>query len=442
MALSDADLHWIPMNRSKFNQIRRMFDVKSEEAGSKTLPRMPCDKCTSPRIRYTSAESVSALAQIRALLRPVDPDSCSTSSRSRSTSEDSVELRTRNHQLPSNGLVVIDPLLCSKNLSHINDNSKKGEINVSTEKTRNERSVCETVAEVTENVTVSSETERDSADTTNNNANHVVDHSNSNGDIPSADNEAADNQPVIENGDIRIGNLQNGEVNNENDSILTNGDTVTGKLGNLDIEISSSSEKLDNDKENNSYLENGSSDSSVDEEIRNNNIFLKMVNEEAEVLTKEREYFLSLLDEATAVSEEAGGRVMASCGKANLLLTSKFKQYRGLCSEYEKTSRKMTADDMQGFWELILLQVNDVKKMFTALRNLHENNWVIPKSPMPKKKGVATPRTPASNKKKPREKTPAQKARDEERRKLLAARKMEMKQKMQESGEIPDVIIT
>lgn len=26
---------------------------------------------------------------------------------------------------------------------------------------------------------------------------------------------------------------------------------------------------------------------------------------------------------------------MASCGKANLLLTSKFKQYRGLCADYE-----------------------------------------------------------------------------------------------------------
>ena len=70
MALSDTDLHWIPMNRSKFNQIRRMFDVKSsEEQGSRTLPRMPCDKCTSPRIRYTSAESVSALAQVSEIER-------------------------------------------------------------------------------------------------------------------------------------------------------------------------------------------------------------------------------------------------------------------------------------------------------------------------------------------------------------------------------------
>ena len=40
-----------------------------------------------------------------------------------------------------------------------------------------------------------------------------------------------------------------------------------------------------------------------------------------------------LLENISMIS--AGGRVMASCGKANLLLTSKFKQYRGLCSEYE-----------------------------------------------------------------------------------------------------------
>ena len=36
----------------------------------------------------------------------------------------------------------------------------------------------------------------------------------------------------------------------------------------------------------------------------------------------------------------AGGRVMASCGKANLLLTSKFKQYRGLCYEYQVSEHK------------------------------------------------------------------------------------------------------
>lgn len=60
----------------------------------------------------------------------------------------------------------------------------------------------------------------------------------------------------------------------------------------------------------NGHLANGQTTSedeeegSVDEEIRADNVFLKMVNETAEFLSAEREYFLALLEEANAVSEE------------------------------------------------------------------------------------------------------------------------------------------
>lgn len=54
---------------------------------------------------------------------------------------------------------------------------------------------------------------------------------------------------------------------------------------------------------------------------------------------------------------------------------------------------------------------------------------------MPVKKVLdGTPKKGLSNtpcKKKPREKTPAQKARDEQRRKMLAAKKLEMRARMQ-----------
>ena len=45
-------------------------------------------------------------------------------------------------------------------------------------------------------------------------------------------------------------------------------------------------------------------ESLIDEEIRANNIFLKMVNDTAEFLSAEREYFLGLTEEASSVSEE------------------------------------------------------------------------------------------------------------------------------------------
>ena len=73
MALSDTDLHWIPMNRDKFNQLRKMFDAK--EQGAK-VPTVACDKCTSPRIRYSSAENVTALSQVRESDQPDQPDQC------------------------------------------------------------------------------------------------------------------------------------------------------------------------------------------------------------------------------------------------------------------------------------------------------------------------------------------------------------------------------
>ena len=47
-----------------------------------------------------------------------------------------------------------------------------------------------------------------------------------------------------------------------------------------------------------------------------------------------------------------------------------------------KSGAKMTSDDMQGFWELILLQVNDVNKMFEECRVMEKSNWQPPKSPV------------------------------------------------------------
>lgn len=66
---------------------------------------------------------------------------------------------------------------------------------------------------------------------------------------------------------------------------------------------------------------------------------------------------------------------------------------------------------------------------------------------MPVKKSASdspskTPKTTSRTPRKPREKTAAQKARDEERRKMLAAKKLEMKARMQQNGAVPDIIMT
>ena len=63
---------------------------------------------------------------------------------------------------------------------------------------------------------------------------------------------------------------------------------------------------------------------------------------------------------------------------------------------------------------------------------------------------MPTKKTPTVNgskpanalKKKPREKTAAQKARDDTRRKMLAAKKQEMRAKLMEGNSTPEIIIT
>eukprot|EP00116_Pleurobrachia_bachei_P018732 sb/3478994/ len=96
---------------------------------------------------------------------------------------------------------------------------------------------------------------------------------------------------------------------------------------------------------------------------------------------------------------------------------------------------------MQGFWELILLQVDDIKATFVSLHRLKSEHWIVPKSPMPKKRLDSHNATPVKKKIAPKGKSAAAKARDEERRRLLAAKRQEMKAKLAQSA-TPEILIT
>jgi len=400
MALSDTDLHWIPMNRDKFNQLRKMFD----KADGKTHAEVarPCEKCTSPRIRYSSAENVTALSQIRALLRPVEPDDSSTSSRSRNTSEDSVDgcnnnIRDNKSPRLPNGFVVIDPVACQKSNGFL-------KLNGSAEVLSNINSINHLKESEVDPLLLSND---NSAEITYNFTDNTI-------------TTAVDEKPLV------IKSLENIELPEVKslEKIITDHVTTPTKIVTTPAKIVTTADTIDSKKEHVMSAED--SDNSLDE-----NKFRQYVNDEADRLGKKREYWVNLLDGGQhTINEEVTGRIMATCGKANLLLTSKFKQYRTLCTEYEEKSAKMTSDDMQGFWELILLQVNDVNKMFDECRVMEKSGWQPPKSPMPpKKKATDTPvktrgtKTPA----KPKAKSAAQIARDEARRKMMSERKEQMK---------------
>ncbi|KAI9553990.1 hypothetical protein GHT06_019261 [Daphnia sinensis] len=78
------------------------------------------------------------------------------------------------------------------------------------------------------------------------------------------------------------------------------------------------------------------------------------------------------------IPEEETGSVRTVIGQAHLLQRERFTQFAGLVNQFEsKTGEKeITATDLEGFWEMIYLQVSDVDKKFEELEKLKQNGWV------------------------------------------------------------------
>ncbi|XP_008179938.1 uncharacterized protein LOC100160802 isoform X2 [Acyrthosiphon pisum] len=96
----------------------------------------------------------------------------------------------------------------------------------------------------------------------------------------------------------------------------------------------------------------------------------------------------------TELSSEKGSEVPQSvkdeidvaCGQTKLLTTDKFMQMRTLINEYDNKSGQMliTTDDLDGFWDMLLLQVEKLEGQFSQLDILEKNNWA-PLLPIAKK---------------------------------------------------------
>ncbi|KAI3370298.1 hypothetical protein L3Q82_025066 [Scortum barcoo] len=145
------------------------------------------------------------------------------------------------------------------------------------------------------------------------------------------------------------------------------------------------------------------------------------------------------------LSEEVLGKVRSAVGSAQLLISQKFQQFRGLCEQNLNVNAnpRPTAQDLAGFWDLLQLSIEDISLKFDELYHLKSNDWqpvpsAAAQSP-PERKDEEKAAPPAS--KKPgkgrpllsREKSAdssstsssasAEKQRQEARKRLLAAKK-------------------
>ena len=106
--------------------------------------------------------------------------------------------------------------------------------------------------------------------------------------------------------------------------------------------------------------------------------------------------------------EDICSNIRSTIGKANLLMNKKgrFEQFRGLIynCEFNLGDQKTTPMDLQGFWEMIYFQVEDVEKKFVDLEALEARNWqsekpqkIVSKKVINKNKTAFKPKAKASS---------------------------------------------
>jgi len=79
------------------------------------------------------------------------------------------------------------------------------------------------------------------------------------------------------------------------------------------------------------------------------------------------------------IKDDMEGELAVVVGKTNILIEGKIKQFRSLVEKYDtfdasgdkKDPYSPTYADLQGFWELICIQVKDLDKSFAKLTELH-----------------------------------------------------------------------
>ncbi|KAM9201903.1 disks large-associated protein 5 [Dugong dugon] len=77
------------------------------------------------------------------------------------------------------------------------------------------------------------------------------------------------------------------------------------------------------------------------------------------------------------IPDDAKDLIRTTVGQTRLLMKERFKQFEGLVNdcEYKRGEKETTCTDLDGFWDMISFQIDDVNKKFNDLRKLEESGW-------------------------------------------------------------------
>lgn len=100
--------------------------------------------------------------------------------------------------------------------------------------------------------------------------------------------------------------------------------------------------------------------------------YMGLLEKETSLIEEQSKLASEMLERQEAeLDEEQLGNLRSAIGKANLLVSKKFKQFKELCeaniNAKENEQFATLNDDLAGFWDMLSIQVNDVHKLFDDL---------------------------------------------------------------------------
>ncbi|XP_067003721.2 uncharacterized protein [Anabrus simplex] len=183
-------------------------------------------------------------------------------------------------------------------------------------------------------------------------------------------------------------------------------------------------------------------------EVKDGHYFLKVLKHETDRLESLVAGAEEELGSGENLPEEALGKLRAASGQARLLMKQKLQQFEGLChkniAQSPQEAFPTTSQDLEGFWDMVKLQVDHVDRLFEEIRILRNANWVeepqVSKdtvdgnrsTPSASKRRSVSKRTvtkPAASDEQRKASEAARKAREESRRKMMEERRKAMRQK-------------
>lgn len=81
--------------------------------------------------------------------------------------------------------------------------------------------------------------------------------------------------------------------------------------------------------------------------------------------------------EDETIDENSKGLIIAAQGQTNILINKKLSKFKELVGHYERSwaDQKVRTDDLDGFWLMVSLDLENLDRRFEELRLLKDNNW-------------------------------------------------------------------